>query len=239
MSWLLNKLFRKPRPSPEREYTVSIPARTKQSVCTRLSFDVPCVLRPPSHKLQIIIVNKIVKAIVSPCSRDEALASSALSENGCGAPLTGVIDRLRGSTQWGRFSDTDDKLLNEAYKHAAAVKSEREAARLQHDETFRVPPSIWALFIKQQTGLVAAVEAVNERGRARAELRVETQLASSLYRFDGGTWGLAGGPGDRRIGELLDKYIKLNGLLAAVGARWEPSAYFNGCNSMATSHRRS
>lgn len=234
MSWLSN-LFRRRKTvvdpvnneitMPGLKFALKLPKLPGATITTHteLSFDVPCVLRPPSHKLRIFIVDKVVKAIVSPCSRDEALASSALSEDGCGGPYTGVIDRLRGSTRWGRFSETDDKVLNEAYRHAATVRSEREAARLYYNESFRVSPSLWPAFIKQKTGLNSEPIVATIAGRVSANLVVETPLAPSNYRFDGGTWGLAGGPGDKRVYDLLSKHIKLNGFLVRyVGARREP-----------------
>jgi hypothetical protein len=223
VSWLGNFLQRRKAVQPLNN-TVTLPGMkfefklpdmpgVKTTTRGELSFDIPCVLRPPGHKLRIIIVDDVVKAIVSPCSRDEALASTALSGDGCGGPYEGVTNRLKGSTKWGRFSATDDNVLNNAYNHASKVRSEREAARMQHDESFRVSPSIWAPFIKNQTGLVANVSVTSSHA-ARAELAVQTPLAPSLYRFDNGTWGLASGPGDHRVGELLDKHIKLNGILA-------------------------
>lgn len=115
---------------PSLEFTLPNPPGATITVRSELSFDVPCVLRPPSHKLRIIIVDDVVKAIVSPCSRDEALASSALSGDGCGGPYTGVIDRLRGSALSGAARPSgDNKALNKAYVHAARVRSAREVSR--------------------------------------------------------------------------------------------------------------
>jgi len=188
---------------------------TTTTVHTRsvLTEHVECsISSTPFHDIQIVVVDNVVKAISSPCDRTSALTAAQLGGASCAKRYEEIRAWLLGQPKrWSDIIDSRDPLDN-PIEEARRRRIERHS-RGRSPASERLSPRVWEAFIRRATGLSAQIVAAT----GSAQVYVETPGVASRYDLiiggAGSIWALAQGPGDQRVYDALNKYIKLNSRL--------------------------
>lgn len=180
---------------------------------TVITESVECSVSPtPEHDIQIVIVDNVVKTISSPCDRTSALAAAQLGGASCAHRYLEICSDLRGDPKPYRPARRyQNNHLAHAFEASRLLRTQRGQRRLAPTSAFP-SRSVWESFIRQTTGLSARVAVYGSDGQ-QVRVLVETPGVESRYTFTGAVWALSQGPGDQRVYDLLNRYVKLNSKL--------------------------